>query len=109
MRPHGLNLVTIGGGTGLSTLLRGLKRYVDADGAWSIANLGAMTVESTTSNDVLTAGTVTNVGTITVTGGTIRMNTSTINNQAGATNPRGFNPAARNSSRAVLIRRKASS
>jgi uncharacterized cofD-like protein len=27
-RSHGLNIVTIGGGTGLSTLLRGLKRYV---------------------------------------------------------------------------------
>jgi len=34
--------VAIGGGTGLSTLLRGLKRYVDADGAWSIARLGAI-------------------------------------------------------------------
>ena len=34
--------MAIGGGTGLSTLLRGLKRYVDADGAWSIARLGAI-------------------------------------------------------------------
>jgi uncharacterized cofD-like protein len=42
MRPHGLNIVTIGGGTGLSTLLRGLKSYVDAEGAWSISNLGAI-------------------------------------------------------------------
>jgi uncharacterized cofD-like protein len=42
MRHHGLNIVTIGGGTGLSTLLRGLKRYVDADGTWSIARLGAV-------------------------------------------------------------------
>ncbi|HSP13922.1 MAG TPA: gluconeogenesis factor YvcK family protein [Thermoanaerobaculia bacterium] len=42
MRPHGLSIVTIGGGTGLSTLLRGLKRYVDAEGPWSIANLGAV-------------------------------------------------------------------
>lgn len=42
MRHHGLNIVAIGGGTGLSTLLRGLKRYVDADGAWSIARLGAI-------------------------------------------------------------------
>jgi len=42
MRQHGLNIVAIGGGTGLSTLLRGLKRYVDAEGAWSIANLGAI-------------------------------------------------------------------
>ena len=42
MRHHGLNIVAIGGGTGLSTLLRGLKRYVDADGAWSIHRLGAI-------------------------------------------------------------------
>ena len=43
MRHHGLNIVAIGGGTGLSTLLRGLKCYVDADdGAWSIAHLGAI-------------------------------------------------------------------
>ena len=42
MRPQGLNIVAVGGGTGLSTLLRGLKRYVDADGSWSIANLGAI-------------------------------------------------------------------
>jgi len=42
MRHHGLNIVAIGGGTGLSTLLRGLKRYVDADGAWSISRLGAI-------------------------------------------------------------------
>ena len=41
MRPHGLNIVAIGGGTGLSTLLRGLKTYVDAIGTWSIADLGA--------------------------------------------------------------------
>ena len=39
---HGLNIVAIGGGTGLSTLLRGLKAYVHADGAWSIARLGAI-------------------------------------------------------------------
>lgn len=40
---RGLNIVAIGGGTGLSTLLRGLKRFVDAeDGPWSIANLGAI-------------------------------------------------------------------
>jgi uncharacterized cofD-like protein len=38
----GLNIVAIGGGTGLSTLLRGLKRYVYADGPWSIAKLGAI-------------------------------------------------------------------
>src|ERR1043166_326012 len=42
MRHHGLNIVAIGGGTGLSTLLRGLKRYVGADGAWSIDRLGAI-------------------------------------------------------------------
>ncbi|HEX9161652.1 MAG TPA: gluconeogenesis factor YvcK family protein [Thermoanaerobaculia bacterium] len=42
MRQQGLNIVAIGGGTGLSTLLRGMKRYVDADGAWSIANLAAI-------------------------------------------------------------------
>ena len=42
MRHRGLNIVAIGGGTGLSTLLRGLKRYVDADGAWSIDRLGAI-------------------------------------------------------------------
>lgn len=42
MRNHGLNIVAIGGGTGLSTLLRGLKRYVDAEGAWSISRLGAI-------------------------------------------------------------------
>jgi len=42
VRHHGLNIVAIGGGTGLSTLLRGLKRYVDADGAWSIERLGAI-------------------------------------------------------------------
>ena len=42
MRHHGLNIVAIGGGTGLSTLLRGLKRSVDADGAWSIERLGAI-------------------------------------------------------------------
>src|SRR5437667_7609738 len=42
MRHHGLNIVAIGGGTGLSTLLRGLKRYVHADGAWSVGRLGAI-------------------------------------------------------------------
>ena len=42
MRSGGLNIVTIGGGTGLSTLLRGLKHYVNADGSWSIASLGAI-------------------------------------------------------------------
>lgn len=42
MRPHGLNIVAIGGGTGLSTLLRGLKRFVESEGTWSIAHLGAI-------------------------------------------------------------------
>jgi uncharacterized cofD-like protein len=42
MRHRGLSIVAIGGGTGLSTLLRGLKRYVDADGGWSIDRLGAI-------------------------------------------------------------------
>jgi uncharacterized cofD-like protein len=42
MPHHGLNIVSIGGGTGLSTLLRGLKRYVSAEGAWSIAKLSAI-------------------------------------------------------------------
>lgn len=37
-----LNIVAIGGGTGLSTLLRGLKRYVDAESNWSIDKLGAI-------------------------------------------------------------------
>ena len=39
---HGLNIVAIGGGTGLSTLLRGLKSYVDAEGAWTIRDLAAI-------------------------------------------------------------------
>src|SRR5947207_955393 len=42
MKKNGLNIVTIGGGTGLSTLLRGLKSYVDAGGGWSIGRLGAI-------------------------------------------------------------------
>lgn len=42
MTRHGLNIVAIGGGTGLSTLLRGLKHYVEAEGAWSIAKLSAI-------------------------------------------------------------------
>src|SRR5437870_1990668 len=46
MRQHGLNIVAIGGGTGLSTLLRGLKGYVDADGAWSVSRLGAIVTVS---------------------------------------------------------------
>jgi uncharacterized cofD-like protein len=39
---QGLNIVAIGGGTGLSTLLRGLKAYVGASGLWSIARLSAI-------------------------------------------------------------------
>ena len=42
MPASGLNILTIGGGTGLSTLLRGLKRYVDADGPRNIRSLGAI-------------------------------------------------------------------
>jgi uncharacterized cofD-like protein len=42
MRASGLNIVAIGGGTGLSTLLRGLKKYRDAEGAWSVGALGAI-------------------------------------------------------------------
>lgn len=42
MQAPALNIVAIGGGTGLSTLLRGLKRYVDSDGPWSIGALGAI-------------------------------------------------------------------
>jgi len=42
MPTAGLNIVAIGGGTGLSTLLRGLKAYVGADGAWSIGALRAI-------------------------------------------------------------------
>ncbi|MEO8381892.1 MAG: gluconeogenesis factor YvcK family protein [Acidobacteriota bacterium] len=37
-----MNIVAIGGGTGLSTLLRGLKTYVEAEGPWSIGRLGAI-------------------------------------------------------------------
>ncbi|HET7435269.1 MAG TPA: uridine diphosphate-N-acetylglucosamine-binding protein YvcK [Thermoanaerobaculia bacterium] len=37
-----MNIVAIGGGTGLSTLLRGLKQYVGADGPWSIGDLSAI-------------------------------------------------------------------
>ena len=37
-----LRIVAIGGGTGLSTLLRGLKRYVDAPPPWSIERLSAI-------------------------------------------------------------------
>src|SRR5688500_9132831 len=42
MAPSGVNIVAIGGGTGLSTLLRGLKRFVDGEGPWSVTALGAI-------------------------------------------------------------------
>jgi uncharacterized cofD-like protein len=42
MPASGLNIVAIGGGTGLSTLLRGLKTYVAAEGPRSIRALGAV-------------------------------------------------------------------
>jgi uncharacterized cofD-like protein len=42
MTARGLKIVAIGGGTGLSTLLRGLKQFVHADGAWSIGDLAAI-------------------------------------------------------------------
>jgi len=38
----GLRIVAIGGGTGLSTLLRGLKSYVGAAGPWTIDDLAAI-------------------------------------------------------------------
>jgi uncharacterized cofD-like protein len=43
---HSLNIVAIGGGTGLSTLLRGLKGYVGADGPRSIGELSAIVTVS---------------------------------------------------------------
>jgi uncharacterized cofD-like protein len=42
MPSSGMNIAAIGGGTGLSTLLRGLKKYVDSDGPYSVAALGAI-------------------------------------------------------------------
>src|SRR5471032_2291644 len=42
VRSRGLRIVAIGGGTGLSTLLRGLKAYVGSDGRWSIDTLSAI-------------------------------------------------------------------
>src|SRR6187549_331271 len=42
MPASGLNIVAIGGGTGLSTLLRGLKRFVGGNGPWSVHKLGAV-------------------------------------------------------------------
>lgn len=40
--PQLLKIVAIGGGTGLSTLLRGLKSYVGAAGEWSVGRLAAI-------------------------------------------------------------------
>jgi uncharacterized cofD-like protein len=37
-----LDIVAIGGGTGLSTLLRGLKAYVGRQGGWSVGHLSAI-------------------------------------------------------------------
>lgn len=37
-----LRVVAIGGGTGLATLLRGLKQYVHAEGPWAITDLSAI-------------------------------------------------------------------
>jgi len=42
MQAPALNIVALGGGTGLSTLLRGLKTYVGAEGPWTIGTLGAI-------------------------------------------------------------------
>src|SRR5687768_17604746 len=42
MNQPALRVVAIGGGTGLGTLLRGLKTYVEADGPWSIEQLSAI-------------------------------------------------------------------
>jgi len=42
MPARGVNIVAIGGGTGLSTLLRGLKRYVGGEGAFVVDHLGAI-------------------------------------------------------------------
>ncbi|MBW3563948.1 MAG: YvcK family protein [Acidobacteria bacterium] len=37
-----IRLVAIGGGTGLATLLRGLKHFVHSEGPWSISDLAAI-------------------------------------------------------------------
>ena len=42
----GLRIAAIGGGTGLSTLLRGLKPYVDRGGNWTISHLSAVVTVS---------------------------------------------------------------
>jgi uncharacterized cofD-like protein len=41
-----LKIVAVGGGTGLSTLLRGLKRYVGVEGPWRIGHLSAIVTVS---------------------------------------------------------------
>lgn len=46
MQTSDLKIVAIGGGTGLSTLLRGLKQYVDAPGPWRIEKLSAIVTVS---------------------------------------------------------------
>jgi uncharacterized cofD-like protein len=46
MGDAGLRIAAIGGGTGLSTLLRGLKPYVDRGGHWTIAHLSAVVTVS---------------------------------------------------------------
>jgi uncharacterized cofD-like protein len=46
MVDSGLRITAIGGGTGLSTLLRGLKPFVDRGGNWSIAHLSAVVTVS---------------------------------------------------------------
>ncbi|HEU5163809.1 MAG TPA: uridine diphosphate-N-acetylglucosamine-binding protein YvcK [Thermoanaerobaculia bacterium] len=42
----GLRIAAIGGGTGLSTLLRGLKPYVERGGNWTISHLSAVVTVS---------------------------------------------------------------
>lgn len=46
MVDSGLRITSIGGGTGLSTLLRGLKPYVERGGKWSISHLSAVVTVS---------------------------------------------------------------
>ncbi len=46
MGDSGLRIAAIGGGTGLSTLLRGLKPYVDRGGKWTLSHLSAVVTVS---------------------------------------------------------------
>ncbi len=46
MVDSGLRVAAIGGGTGLSTLLRGLKPFVERGGNWSISHLSAVVTVS---------------------------------------------------------------